>query len=188
MWKKAIYCNVFGRLETPFGLVNGSINHLQVVTTINYNTVTHLQSLHANLFNLFAAVFMYSVSLNHTLQIKPSINTLHLHRQTPCILLYSWFQFASQIYDRHECRCIHLENCPRTAWVAPDIFKKTPRYGPQRKHIFPILLGRSVYWTIAQQRSSRWLHRKSVTCSLPLLRNLSTDCLPPMPSYTRYNM
>jgi hypothetical protein len=38
--------------QTPkmgFGLVNGFIDHLQVVTTINYNTVTdlhNLQSLH----------------------------------------------------------------------------------------------------------------------------------------------
>jgi hypothetical protein len=61
----------------------GFIKNFQVVTAINYNTATHLQSLHANLFILFA----YSVLLNHTLQIKPSIHTLHLHRQTSCILL-----------------------------------------------------------------------------------------------------
>jgi hypothetical protein len=29
--------------------------------------------------------------------------------------------------------------------------------------------------------------QKTVTWSLPLLRNLATDRLPPMPSYTRYN-
>jgi hypothetical protein len=46
-----------------------------------------------------------------------------------------------------------LRNCqPLTAWVAPDVFKITPRHELQRKHIFPILLRRSVYWTIAQQR------------------------------------
>jgi hypothetical protein len=64
---------------TPFRLFTGFITMLQVVTTINYNTVTHLQSLHANLFTLSAAVFTYSVSLNHTFQIEPSIHTLHLH-------------------------------------------------------------------------------------------------------------
>jgi hypothetical protein len=75
---------------TPFGLLIGFINNLQVVTILTYNTVTHLQSLHANLFTLFA----YSVSLNHTLQIKHSVHTLHRHRQTSCILPNSWFQFA----------------------------------------------------------------------------------------------
>jgi hypothetical protein len=73
------YCNVFRSTGTPFGLVIGFMNNLQVLTTINYNTVTHLQSLHSNLFTLSAAVFTYSVSLNHTLQIKPSSHTLHLH-------------------------------------------------------------------------------------------------------------
>jgi hypothetical protein len=52
-----------GRLETPFGLVIGFINNPQVVTTITYNTVTHLrslQSLHANLLSLPSVVFTYS--------------------------------------------------------------------------------------------------------------------------------
>jgi hypothetical protein len=63
----------------PFGLLIGFMNNPQVVTTINYNTVTHLQSLHANLFTLSGAVFTYSVSLNHTLQIKSSVHTISLH-------------------------------------------------------------------------------------------------------------
>jgi hypothetical protein len=88
------YCRVFGWLGTPFRSLIGFINNLQVVTTINHNTVTHLQPLHATLFTLSAAVFTYSVSLNHTLQIKPSVHTSHIHRQTSCILLYSWFQFV----------------------------------------------------------------------------------------------
>jgi hypothetical protein len=85
---------VFGWLETPFGLVNGFINHTQVVTTITYNTVTHLrnlQSLHSDLFILSPVVSAYSVSLNHTLQIKPSVHTLNFHKQTSCspVLLVS---------------------------------------------------------------------------------------------------
>jgi hypothetical protein len=47
-------------LKTGFGLVIGFINHLQVVTTINYYTISDLhnvQSLHANLFSLSALVF-----------------------------------------------------------------------------------------------------------------------------------
>jgi hypothetical protein len=42
--EKHKYCNVFGWLETPFGLVIGFINNPQVVTTITYNTVTHLHT------------------------------------------------------------------------------------------------------------------------------------------------
>jgi hypothetical protein len=47
-------------LKTAFGLVTGFINHLQVVTTINYYTATDfhtLQTLHTNLFGLSALVF-----------------------------------------------------------------------------------------------------------------------------------
>jgi hypothetical protein len=46
--------------ETGFGLVIGLINRLQLVTTINYNTVPdlhNLQSLHYNLLSLFSLVF-----------------------------------------------------------------------------------------------------------------------------------
>jgi hypothetical protein len=42
-------------------LIIGSINHLQVETTINYYTIAalhNLQSLHTNLFSLSALVFM----------------------------------------------------------------------------------------------------------------------------------
>jgi hypothetical protein len=55
--------NVLSRVlvtATGFGLVIGFINHSQVVTTINYNTVPdlhNLQSLHYNLFKLFPLVF-----------------------------------------------------------------------------------------------------------------------------------
>jgi hypothetical protein len=54
------YCNVFGRLETRFAFFIGFINNLQVVTTINYNTVAglhNLQSLHTNLFSLSPLIF-----------------------------------------------------------------------------------------------------------------------------------
>jgi hypothetical protein len=43
-----------------FGLVIGFINHLQAVTTNNYNTVadfSHYKALHANLFSLSALIF-----------------------------------------------------------------------------------------------------------------------------------
>jgi hypothetical protein len=49
-WLISVYSlTCLGWLDTPFGLVIGFINHTQVVTTITYNTVTHLQSLHASL-------------------------------------------------------------------------------------------------------------------------------------------
>jgi hypothetical protein len=66
----------------PFGLVTGFINHLQVVTTITYYTIArlhNLQALHTSLLTLSAVVFTYSVSLNQTLQIKPSNHTVSLH-------------------------------------------------------------------------------------------------------------
>jgi hypothetical protein len=54
------YCHVYQWLETGFGLVIGFINNLQVVTTINYNTIAdllNLQSLHTNFFSLAPLVF-----------------------------------------------------------------------------------------------------------------------------------
>jgi hypothetical protein len=51
---------MYGWLKTPFGLVIGFINHLQVVTTITYYTIARLhdlQSLHTNLLSLSAVVF-----------------------------------------------------------------------------------------------------------------------------------
>jgi hypothetical protein len=98
----------------PFGLLIGFINNLQFITTINYNTVTHSQSLHANLFTLSAVVFTYSISLNHTLQIKPSILTLHLHTAD---LLYSAVLLVSvrSFSLRLTWTLLHsLRNCPRT--------------------------------------------------------------------------
>jgi hypothetical protein len=72
---------VFGYWDTHFGLLIGFINHIQVVTTVNYNIVTdlhNLHSLHASLFSLSAIVFI-THSLDHTLQIKPSVRTVSLH-------------------------------------------------------------------------------------------------------------
>jgi hypothetical protein len=54
------YCHVYGWLNKEFGLVIGFIDHLQVVTTINYYAIAalhNLQSLHTNLFSLSALVF-----------------------------------------------------------------------------------------------------------------------------------
>jgi hypothetical protein len=54
-------------LKTPFRLLIGFINHVQVVSTITYNTVTYFHNLHslpANHFTLPAVVFAYSVSLS----------------------------------------------------------------------------------------------------------------------------
>jgi hypothetical protein len=64
-------------LKTPFRLLIGFITILQVVTTITYNTVTYLHSLHANLFSLSAVVFAYSVSLS-----LKHLNSLHSSSHT----------------------------------------------------------------------------------------------------------
>jgi hypothetical protein len=53
--------------ETPFGFLIGFIDHLQVVTAINYSTVTHLHNLHllhANI-SILSAVFSSSSLLPH---------------------------------------------------------------------------------------------------------------------------
>jgi hypothetical protein len=55
------FCNVYGRLKTGFKLAIGFITNLQIVTTINYDTINDLhslQSFHTNLFSLFALAFM----------------------------------------------------------------------------------------------------------------------------------
>jgi hypothetical protein len=78
-----IYCTVFGVTETWFGLVTGFINYLQVVTTITYNTVTHLrnlQSLHANIPILSVVVCTYSVSFKWSLQF-----TLYIFTSRPLV-------------------------------------------------------------------------------------------------------
>jgi hypothetical protein len=97
-------------LKTPFRLLIGFINHLEVVTTVNYNTVTdlhNLHSLHFNLFSLSAIVFI-AHSLDHTLQIKPSICTINLHTAN---LLYSASLASTtrSIVDLFEASGIHSE-------------------------------------------------------------------------------
>jgi hypothetical protein len=110
---------------TPFWLLIGSITILQVVNTINYNTATHLQSLHANLFTLYA----YSVSLNHTLQIKPSIYTLHLHRQISRILLvYEWLGCRYIPFETASKNCLGRLRCLQDNPSAWTIQKSKPLY------------------------------------------------------------
>jgi hypothetical protein len=55
------YCHVFEWLKKGFWLVIGFIDHLQAVSTNNYNTTAdlhNLQQLHTNLLSLSALVFM----------------------------------------------------------------------------------------------------------------------------------
>jgi hypothetical protein len=61
-FEELLYCHVYGLLKMGFELVIGFINHFKVVTAINYYTIAalqSLQSLHTNLFGLFALVFTY---------------------------------------------------------------------------------------------------------------------------------
>jgi hypothetical protein len=50
---------MFLPLKTPFGLLTGLFNNLQVVATINYDTVYTLYKLHKNLFTLSSVGFIY---------------------------------------------------------------------------------------------------------------------------------
>jgi hypothetical protein len=142
------YCNVFGYWDTQFRLLIGFIRSSLVTTTINYNTVPNLhnlQSLHANLFTLSAVVFTYSVSLNHTLQIKPSIHTISLHMTN-----FPWLSLKTLSQSLK-----HLNSLKYTVkYSNPFLFLTIviqPSHLPHRKQ--PILLEWSVYWTLAPQWS-----------------------------------
>jgi hypothetical protein len=75
--------------RTGFGFVIGFINHLQVVITINYNTVPDFYTTKHS--TLISSVYLHcssqiyhtgtiQVSLNHTLPIKSSNHMSNLHR------------------------------------------------------------------------------------------------------------
>jgi hypothetical protein len=69
-------------LKNPFRLLIGFINNLQVVSALTYYTIArlhNLESLLTNLLTLSALVFTYSVSLNQTFQVQPSVHTQSLH-------------------------------------------------------------------------------------------------------------
>jgi hypothetical protein len=87
------YCNMFRLPLMPFGLLIGFTNNLQVVTTINYDTVAGLhtlQTIHTNLFTISSVGFTYPqyntgaipVSLYHPLpvpsQLSQTITDYHI--------------------------------------------------------------------------------------------------------------
>jgi hypothetical protein len=82
------YCRVYYWLKTGFRLVIEFINHLQVVTTTKYNTVTHFHT--TNHSTLIFSVHLHQSSLYvswqriyNTLAVNKSSNhTLTLHRPT----------------------------------------------------------------------------------------------------------
>jgi hypothetical protein len=71
-----VYCNVFCLLKTPFRLVIGLFNNLQVVTIITDNTVTGLHTLQALLTNLFT-LSSVAFTLLITRELSKSHSTTH---------------------------------------------------------------------------------------------------------------
>jgi hypothetical protein len=153
-----MYCNVFSWLETPFGLLIGFINHLQVVTTINYNTVTHLQSLHANLLSLCVVVFTYSVSLNQTLQTELQL-TQYVFKGRPLVFLRTPVStrledcFGELTANWSECCCIRLE----TELLAPMVSRISPLHVPYGKRSPYCCKGVFTSDCLATVAALRWL-------------------------------
>jgi hypothetical protein len=81
-----LYCHAYSWLEKGLGSVIGFINHLQVVTTTKYNTVTDFHN--TNHSTLIYSVYFHQSSLSvswqriyNTLTLtKSSKHTLCLHR------------------------------------------------------------------------------------------------------------
>jgi hypothetical protein len=120
----------------------------------------------------------------------------------PCQRSLSWVRvpWDSQPYFTISDLRLPFSSPPTTRRVTVEIFdpvstRVLPCYICNWRYIasarttqktVSLLLQRSVYRMIAQQQSLRWSHRKPVTWSLPLLRNLATDCLPPMTAQTSF--
>jgi hypothetical protein len=75
-------------------------------------------------------------------------------------LFYNWCSLTTPYSTRG-----HIE--VGAELLAPIVSRITPLHGPHKNRIFLILLQRSVYWTIAQQRSLHGLHRKPLLWLLP---------------------
>jgi hypothetical protein len=80
IWHLFKYCHVLQWLKMGFRLVIGFIDHLQVVTTINYNTIADLHNLQSLHTNLSLSSWIYNtgtikVSLNHTLPMSLCYST-----------------------------------------------------------------------------------------------------------------
>jgi hypothetical protein len=103
--------NIVTCLGTGDGLLIGFIKNFQVVTSLNYNTVTQLKIITHQSFHSYRD----PVSLNHTLQIKPSIHTL-TQAGLYILLVYDWLG----------CRCNPLE----TPLLAPMVSRITPLHRP----------------------------------------------------------
>jgi hypothetical protein len=124
-----------------------SISRL-LATDLHTKTVTSVAtSITPKIFQLH---FQYHSTTAH---IKSSIHTIHLHWQTSCIPPYSWFQFTPSAYDWLENAAAFPSKLPTTHCLGhPRCLQDNPSAWTTEKTHFPILLRRSVYWTIAQQR------------------------------------
>jgi hypothetical protein len=73
------YCNLFLSTEDAVQILSRLYNNLQVVTTINYNTLAGLhnfRTLHTYLFMLSSVVFTYLQQNMGTIQVSLNYNTI----------------------------------------------------------------------------------------------------------------
>jgi hypothetical protein len=122
-----------------FGLVIGCINHLHVVTTNNYYTITdlhNLQSLHTNLLSLFPPIFTIRFLATGTIKVS-------LNYTLPISLYYSTCQVflakSNSFYDfwPHHCSLGTSKlNCPKR--ISMSVINL--RHGPRTENTAPILL------------------------------------------------
>jgi hypothetical protein len=158
-------------LKTPFRLVIGFITILQVVTTITYYTIArlhNLQSLHTNLLAVSAVVFMYSVSLNHTLQIESSIHTLYLHILTLRNLLVETLWELPANWS--ECRFIRLE----TETVSADGLQDNSSARPTQKSHLTLYCCKGVFtdWLPGNGRGMDSIENSRSDCCLVTSNNI----------------
>jgi hypothetical protein len=110
------YCHVYQWLKTGFGLVIGFIDHLQVVTTNNYNTVTVFHT--TNHPTLISSVYLHQssriynsgtikISLNHTFPIRLHYTTRKVFK-SHVKSLQADFLYSSVLVELTACLLVRV--------------------------------------------------------------------------------
>jgi hypothetical protein len=150
--------------ETLFGLLIIFIN-FQVVTTLNYNTVTQLTIITRQSFHSFR---VFSLTESHTSNI--AFNSHFTSSQADLLyfpgLRLAWMSMHS------------LRNCqPLIAWVALDVFKITPRQGPHINRCPSIVVGECLSRRCIAAITARTTQKTSYVIPSQLLHWRSDCCV-----------